>query len=1101
MRRLVVLISLATAVFGADPSVESLYRVFRDPPASYSVSPYWFWNGKITASETRRQVGEMVRQGVRSAVLMNWAGLEPPFLSEAWWKEVGTALDAARAAGLTLNFSDEFLWPSGQAWDYASTNPEPSRVLQMHPEYRMRRLTVRQFDAGAAILLDAEPEAVVAARVNGEGAVDEQSLRILPNGRRVDWKAPGPGWKIFAYLPVPAEDRGVRVDLLNPAAVRVFIDLVYEGFARRFPQHLSSTIRFFVSDHEGTYGGPLPFTPALWPAFRQQHGYDLRLVLPLLGQSTPRAAEVRRHYLDTVSRLYTAAFVQQVTDWCTAHGVQHGHSDIEETLLLQTVYTGDMFALWRATSAIYIDALVERARMPIDFQEALSVAHFEGRPLMVENQGLIGHDSYWSLEKARAGTNMCLLWGANRLVPHYFEYDPSHIQYPPSWFLTQPLWPWFHHYADLVRRAQYMNEQGRHRASVAIYAPVESALANSAGVFQETGRSLFRWNNSMDRTQDYYSALQLELARQGWEYHILDRHYLARADVAGSKLRLAGEESSVLILPPMTHIETASVERIRRFVAAGGVVAALGHQPAELDGIAMRRFPTGEHPLFMDRLSYVVRVQPSQGVLGDLAPVLRLLREVRPPEVEVVSGTRDGLYFSRRATSDAQWFWAVNDSAGARRITARFPGEGGFERWDAVTGERTALPSDGSTVALDFGPQDAFYVVRSRAFAPTPSVRPPTRRVLLELPSAGWRFTPESEIRVPYARVTGSAEPVWLAPERMANRNWWLAGPYPDVDRRGLYEPYPPERGFDANDPAWTWHESPTSAVRTAKRDAVYYAYVNVWSPAARRAQVAIAVANNGKLWWNGKLEWTARLRPPFVNLRDPWSYRIPVEVRQGWNTVLIKLGAAPAGANGFLFRLTDDAGKTLRDISYTRDRTEPRPSPSRRVRLTVDAPPGTRDRPVSYEVEENAIPERPIAFAPGTTTFTLASWTDSNLAHYSGSAIYEIDFKLASIPAGERIVLDLGAVGLAAEVWVNGSKAGERAWRPYELDVTAHVRQGTNRLRVRVANSNAGWMAQGDPIYERGAWGVKFASERDRLQTLRPNGLEGPVRLLSVTR
>ncbi len=59
-------------------------------------------------------------------------------------------------------------------------------------------------------------------------------------------------------------------------------------------------------------------------------------------------------------------------------------------------------------------------------------------------------------------------------------------------------------------------------------------------------------------------------------------------------------------------------------------------------------------------------------------------------------------------------------------------------------------------------------------------------------------------------------------------------------------------------------------------------------------------------------------------------------------------------------------------------------------------------------------------------------------------------------------------------------------------------VRRGVNTLRIRIANSDAGWMSQGDPIYERGSWGVRFTSERDRLKTLRPNGLEGPVRLLS---
>jgi beta-galactosidase/beta-glucuronidase len=114
---------------------------------------------------------------------------------------------------------------------------------------------------------------------------------------------------------------------------------------------------------------------------------------------------------------------------------------------------------------------------------------------------------------------------------------------------------------------------------------------------------------------------------------------------------------------------------------------------------------------------------------------------------------------------------------------------------------------------------------------------------------------------------------------------------------------------------------------------------------------------------------------------------------------------------------------------------------------------------------------------------------------------MYETAFEFPGAPQDQRVLLDLGEVGLAAEVWINGEKAGERAWRPFVFDITHCVRRGANQLRVRVANSNAGAMAQGDPVYERGGWGVKFTSERDRLRTLHPNGLEGPVRILTETR
>jgi hypothetical protein len=1096
---LLPLLLLSSLAYAGSPAVEALYQGFRNPPPEYSVSPYWFWNGQVTEAETRRQIREMAGQGVRSAVVMNWAGLEPAFLSEEWWKQIGYALDAAREAGVTLNFSDEYLWPSAQAWDYGSLHPEPSRVLQLHPEYRMRRLVCREFDAGPAVTLDAAPEVIVAARVGPAGEIDEPSLTLVPPARAVNWKAPGPGWKLFVYTPEATVERDTRVDLMNPAAVRVYLDLVYEQFARRFPSHLGKTIRFFVSDHEGAYGAPLPFTPALWKAFQDRHGYDLRRYLPLAAGDTPRAVKTRQDYLDTVSHLYTNSYVQQVTDWCTAHGVRHGHSDIEETLSLQVRWTGDMFRIWRASSAIFIDALLSRARMPIDFQEALSIAHFEGRPLLVENQGLTGHDSYWSLEKARAGTNMCLLWGANRLIPHYFEYDPTHIQYPPSWFLTQPLWRYFHHYADVVRRGQFLNAQGRHQARIAIYAPLESAVAGANGVLRDKDRLVLRWNNPMDQTQDYYSALQLELTRHGWDYHILDAHYLGRAELAGPGLRLAGEEFRVLILPPMTHIAPESARRIRQFAEAGGMVLALGRQPSELDGVRLRRFPIGDHAHFMDKLNYTVYVEAPEPFRADLAPVLAAIRAEFPPSVEVVSGSRDKLYFSHRLGDGVEWYWAVNDTPDARRVTVRFPAAGAFEKWDAESGERSGLFSQNGTVTLEFGPWDAYFVVRHAG----PSLPAPkgeeTRRVLVRLPDAGWQFTPESDIRVPYAQVDGAAEPVWLAPERLANRNWWMAGPYPYRDHVGFFEPLPPERGFTSG-PEWKWVESPTAAVRPPTRGEIYYAFVNVWSPEERQGQAAIAVADSVKLWWNDKLEFTHHSHPPFVNLRDPWSHRPSLQIRKGWNTVLMKIGPAHAGATGFLFRITDAEGNTLRDLVYAKDRSLPARE-SRKVRLTVAAPPGTSRASLSLEMEEREIPERPVVFPAATTSFTLASWTDSTLAHYSGSALYETTFDLDAVPAGERLVLDLGAVGLAAEVWVNGSKAGERAWRPYELDITSFVRRGSNRLRVRVANSNAGWSAQGDPVYERGAWGVQFKSERDRLRTLRPNGLEGPVQILAVRR
>jgi len=55
-----------------------------------------------------------------------------------------------------------------------------------------------------------------------------------------------------------------------------------------------------------------------------------------------------------------------------------------------------------------------------------------------------------------------------------------------------------------------------------------------------------------------------------------------------------------------------------------------------------------------------------------------------------------------------------------------------------------------------------------------------------------------------------------------------------------------------------------------------------------------------------------------------------------------------------------------------------------------------------------------------------------------------------------EHLVLDLGNVGCAAQVAVNGRDVGVRLWPPYTFDISKAVRPGANTLKVTVANTAA---------------------------------------------
>ncbi len=700
-----------------------------------------------------------------------------------------------------------------------------------------------------------------------------------------------------------------------------------------------------------------------------------------------------------------------------------------------------MFDHWRAGSLVEIDALLERARMPIDFKEAVSVAHFDRKPLLVENQGLQGHGTFFSLEKARLGSNMALLWGANYLVP-YFDYDPRKIAWPPQWFLSQPFWPFFHLYADYVRRVQFMNAQGRHVAPILIYYPLETAYANSSTLFlNKPHRDLF-WNNAMDQTQNYYSALQLELARQGWDYHIADAYYLQRATIQDGSLVIGDETFKTIIVPPMTDIDPRSEAKLDEFERAGGQVL---------------RVPFREHKPFMDRLDYTVQIQVPPEIRDDLKPILSKL----PPPVCPFHA--EHIYCSERTDGRITWFWVVNDSDQPR--TLPLAGGGSYEKWNAETGAQTPLGGK-----LDFGPWDAFFVVTAPA-APPPAGASSQLSQTIELPDSGWRFTPEaSEIKVPYARDKSGAA-VWLAPERAGIRKWWISGPFPYDDHRGFFKAYAPEtQPFNAKD--WREINSSDYIIEMPRQRAIYYAYTTIDSPIDRDTDIITAFADSEKIWLNGAQVLSVHRHPKWSLLRDAWAERVPVRLRQGRNDVLVKMGPSLMVRTAFSLRFG---------------------APShRRCDLSIPVPPGAVS-PAPQCFDEF----QPVAFKTGTVQFSLRSWTDSALAHYSGAALYQRYFDLPRGASAKKITLDLGAVGVAAQVWVNGSSVGARAWRPFTFDITRQAHPGRNTLKIRVANSDAGWQSQGDTIYPRGSWGLHYQTELDRVPTIRPNGLEGPVRLL----
>jgi hypothetical protein len=154
-----------------------------------------------------------------------------------------------------------------------------------------------------------------------------------------------------------------------------------------------------------------------------------------------------------------------------------------------------------------------------------------------------------------------------------------------------------------------------------------------------------------------------------------------------------------------------------------------------------------------------------------------------------------------------------------------------------------------------------------------------------------------------------------------------------------------------------------------------------------------------------------------------------------------------------------------------------------------------------------------------------LASWTNNpSTKFFSGVATYErdIDFPAGNRAPGARLLLDFGKVtavsGIwtgnpsayldapvrdAAEVFINGERAGIVWHPPYRIDVTGFLHAGSHHLRIVVGNTAINELA-GQPLPDyRPLWaryGMRFVPQfMNDLHPL-PSGLLGPVTLVEST-
>jgi hypothetical protein len=316
--------------------------------------------------------------------------------------------------------------------------------------------------------------------------------------------------------------------------------------------------------------------------------------------------------------------------------------------------------------------------------------------------------------------------GLYALMGGWYEWVPPDIDY------YQPYWGYYKYFTNYIKRLSYVMSQGVHRADVALLYPLTTFHANwIAG--KVSGPFLFeKLLPAFTPYAKEAADTTMELARRIYDSTIdldfMDYHSLERSDVDGGTLTVSGLEFRVLVLPPMTTLRTATLQKVRDFYAAGGTVISFGRLPSASaeNGRA--------DPEIRSLISDIFGVPPDESVTetvarrnanggqaffvpSDEGRVPEVIKEALMPDVVC---NEKNLFYTHQKVGDLDVYLLVNTEGYYRQLTVNFRSTGDLEIWDPVAGKvsqayRVQRRGERTEARLDMVPYQGSLLV----FAPT----------------------------------------------------------------------------------------------------------------------------------------------------------------------------------------------------------------------------------------------------------------------------------------------------------------------------------------------------------------------------------------------
>jgi hypothetical protein len=982
-------------------------ETFNNPPNILRSAPFWSWNDNLQNTELERQAMDMSERGWGGYFMHSRVGLITPYLGEDWLDRIRHTVEMSAREGLKAYLYDEDKWPSGYAGGIVTRdNPEyRSCALQCTPE----RPTADSNELVAVFVRRTDESGVT-----GWARVEEESqVRAGDDVRFVSvWTEP---------MGNPWFNGATYTDLMNPEAVQAFINSTLEPYAELVGEHFGEdkaipglftdepSYMFWNTVDNVDRTVTVPWTLGFIEAFRERWDYDILDEAVALFEPTDHHQTVRYHFWRTATELYLEAFSEPYGKWCRDHNLQlTGHYMLEDNLQGQIRWIGAAMPHYEHMGWPGMDHLCRNIDDSITARQVTSVANQLGKErTLSELYGCSGHNL--SFEGRKWIADWHFIHGINLINPHLSLYTmrgERKRDYPPTISYQQPWWQYNNIVADYCARVSYALTQGRRVPQVLVIHPIESAWC----VFQpddEGGAADL--NTSFDDVTKW-------LLESHYDFDYADESLLAKyGKVAGDGFCVGEAEYEIIIIPPGVTLRSSTLRLLSEWMSDGGSVISVKPIPRSVDGLPPDEATDDAWDLLRDT---IVVEQYQEEFIGALA-------EMVPPSVQVLSP--EGfpvapVWFHERYVSDPSgddsldysiYFFANTDATRGYDCTIVLTGSGEIELWDPKTGEVEPVAAEraGTHVLIEEHIDAAgsrLYIQRHGEDDAEVLDEPEAEREAFEQGREHNHAVPMDEIELDGTwRVTRNDPNVvtldmaaWRFADLDAEQG---GGPLPNPLQL-IDEPEDEDDGWMES--AHPWIIADTVREHTGEFELEFSLNVEtepdgevflvVETPEAFAISVNDEpVAEDDAGWW---VDQTFRKRS------------ITGMLNSGENTIKLR-GTATQDIELESVYVIGDFGV------WTEDAQE----------FTID---------------------REMTDSPG------GDLVEQGFPFYAGSVTLEqrIDLSLEG-DASARLVID-GLAATVADVWINGENAGQIVWGPFELDISKHLKDGRNTVRIDLVNT-----------------------------------------------